>query len=162
MVLAVGLGAPEAATQSFGEDHRSSGPSRAAGRRSRRCCAGCGRASRSRTTARTTTSTRATSRPSATRRSKPGVPIWCVGALGFGTSRWTRALACDGLMPQVVDGNGSARQCTLGGAAARSQLPDRRVRRHRRGRVDRALAGGVGRGRRDVVDGEHVDRCQRS
>ena len=42
---------------------------------------------------------------------QPGVPIWCVGALGSSRSM-NRALTCDGLLPQVVDENG-ARQCTL-------------------------------------------------
>jgi hypothetical protein len=42
---------------------------------------------------------------------QPGVPIWCVGALGS-TPSMSRALRCDGLIPQVVDG-GTARQCTL-------------------------------------------------
>jgi alkanesulfonate monooxygenase SsuD/methylene tetrahydromethanopterin reductase-like flavin-dependent oxidoreductase (luciferase family) len=42
---------------------------------------------------------------------QPGVPIWCVGALGSNRSM-ERAFACDGLLPQVVD-NGEARQCTL-------------------------------------------------
>jgi len=42
---------------------------------------------------------------------QPGVPIWCVGALGSSRSM-NRALGCDGLLPQVVDQNG-ARQCTL-------------------------------------------------
>jgi hypothetical protein len=42
---------------------------------------------------------------------QPGVPIWCVGALGSKRSM-QRALACDGLIPQVVDDSG-ARQCTL-------------------------------------------------
>lgn len=40
-----------------------------------------------------------------------GVPIWCVGALGSPRSM-ARALACDGLVPQVT-GGGEARQCTL-------------------------------------------------
>ena len=42
---------------------------------------------------------------------QPGVPVWCVGALGSKKSM-TRALACDGLIPQVVE-DGGARQCTL-------------------------------------------------
>jgi alkanesulfonate monooxygenase SsuD/methylene tetrahydromethanopterin reductase-like flavin-dependent oxidoreductase (luciferase family) len=42
---------------------------------------------------------------------QPGVPIWCVGALGSQRSM-QRAFSCDGLLPQVVDGDG-ARQCTL-------------------------------------------------
>lgn len=42
---------------------------------------------------------------------QPGVPIWCVGALGASASM-ARALACDGLLPQVV-ADGEARQCTL-------------------------------------------------
>jgi hypothetical protein len=42
---------------------------------------------------------------------QPGVPIWCVGAIGAPRSM-NRALSCDGLLPQVVDAHG-ARQCTL-------------------------------------------------
>jgi alkanesulfonate monooxygenase SsuD/methylene tetrahydromethanopterin reductase-like flavin-dependent oxidoreductase (luciferase family) len=42
---------------------------------------------------------------------QPGVPIWCVGALGSRASM-SRAMGCDGLVPQVVD-NGEARMCTL-------------------------------------------------
>jgi alkanesulfonate monooxygenase SsuD/methylene tetrahydromethanopterin reductase-like flavin-dependent oxidoreductase (luciferase family) len=42
---------------------------------------------------------------------QPGVPIWCVGALGSPRSL-QRALRCDGIIPQTVDGDG-ARQCTL-------------------------------------------------
>lgn len=42
---------------------------------------------------------------------QPGVPVWCVGALGSERSM-SRALACDGLIPQVVAADG-ARQCTL-------------------------------------------------
>ena len=42
---------------------------------------------------------------------QPGVPIWCVGALGA-TRSMQRALGCDGLIPQVID-DGRARQCTL-------------------------------------------------
>ncbi|MEO5723292.1 MAG: LLM class flavin-dependent oxidoreductase [Ilumatobacteraceae bacterium] len=42
---------------------------------------------------------------------KPHVPIWCVGALGFEHSM-ARALACDGLIPQVIE-TGNARQCSL-------------------------------------------------
>jgi len=46
---------------------------------------------------------------------QPRVPIWCVGALGSEVSM-RRALSCDGLIPQVVDGTGRgriARQCNL-------------------------------------------------
>ncbi|HEY0519150.1 MAG TPA: LLM class flavin-dependent oxidoreductase [Ilumatobacteraceae bacterium] len=39
------------------------------------------------------------------------VPVWCVGALGSRKSM-TRALSCNGLIPQVID-DGGARQCTL-------------------------------------------------
>lgn len=53
---------------------------------------------------------------------KPGVPVWCVGALGSNKSM-TRALACDGLIPQVVV-NGHARHCTLE-ELQRVELPDR-------------------------------------
>jgi alkanesulfonate monooxygenase SsuD/methylene tetrahydromethanopterin reductase-like flavin-dependent oxidoreductase (luciferase family) len=53
----------------------------------------------------------------------PRPPIWCVGAIG----RWRsmeRALRWDGLIPQVVDGNG-ARQATLPELqAVRADLPD--------------------------------------
>jgi len=42
---------------------------------------------------------------------QPHPPVWCVGALGSEKSM-ARALRCDGLIPQVVDG-GSARQATL-------------------------------------------------
>jgi hypothetical protein len=42
---------------------------------------------------------------------QPGVPIWCVGVLGSERSM-RRALACEGLLPQVVGPDG-ARQCTL-------------------------------------------------
>lgn len=41
---------------------------------------------------------------------RPRVPIWCVGALGSARSM-ARALACDGLIPQVVD-DGGARPAT--------------------------------------------------
>lgn len=52
-----------------------------------------------------------------------GVPIWCVGALGSQRSM-TRALACNGLIPQVVE-DGRARQCTLDELRS-VKLPDRR------------------------------------
>lgn len=42
---------------------------------------------------------------------QPGVPIWCVGALGAEKSM-ERALRCDGLIPQVV-GDAGARAATL-------------------------------------------------
>ncbi len=42
---------------------------------------------------------------------QPGVPVWCVGVLGSERSM-RRALSCEGLMPQTVDAGG-ARQCTL-------------------------------------------------
>jgi hypothetical protein len=42
---------------------------------------------------------------------QPGVPIWCVGAIGSERSM-SRALGCSGLIPQVVE-PGGARQCTL-------------------------------------------------
>jgi alkanesulfonate monooxygenase SsuD/methylene tetrahydromethanopterin reductase-like flavin-dependent oxidoreductase (luciferase family) len=42
---------------------------------------------------------------------QPGVPIWCVGALGSARSM-RRALSCDGLLPQSVH-EGAAGQCTL-------------------------------------------------
>jgi len=53
---------------------------------------------------------------------QPGVPVWCVGALGSKKSM-SRALSCDGLIPQVVE-NGSARQCTLE-ELQQVPLPDR-------------------------------------
>jgi alkanesulfonate monooxygenase SsuD/methylene tetrahydromethanopterin reductase-like flavin-dependent oxidoreductase (luciferase family) len=56
-------------------------------------------------------------------KQKPGVPIWCVGALGSKKSM-TRALSCDGLIPQVVE-DGKARQCTLQ-ELQHLQLPDRK------------------------------------
>lgn len=43
------------------------------------------------------------------------LPIWCVGALGSDASM-RRAFGCQGLIPQVMDGDGPdrvARQCTL-------------------------------------------------
>jgi alkanesulfonate monooxygenase SsuD/methylene tetrahydromethanopterin reductase-like flavin-dependent oxidoreductase (luciferase family) len=40
---------------------------------------------------------------------QPRVPIWCVGALGREKSL-TRALRWDGVIPQVLDGEGGARQ----------------------------------------------------
>jgi hypothetical protein len=55
---------------------------------------------------------------------QPGVPIWCVGALGSKRSM-DRALGCDGLLPQVV-ADGEARQCTLD-ELQRLQLPDPRA-----------------------------------
>ncbi len=55
---------------------------------------------------------------------QPRVPIWCVGALGHAKSM-RRALAWDGLIPQVID-DGTARQANLGELTAiRDQLPDR-------------------------------------
>ena len=42
---------------------------------------------------------------------QPHPPVWCVGALGSQKSM-ARALRCEGLIPQVVDGGG-ARQATL-------------------------------------------------
>ncbi|MBI5087917.1 MAG: LLM class flavin-dependent oxidoreductase [Actinobacteria bacterium] len=42
---------------------------------------------------------------------QPGVPIWCVGAVGSARSM-QRALSCDGLLPQVVH-DGQAAQCSL-------------------------------------------------
>ncbi|MGD9996141.1 MAG: LLM class flavin-dependent oxidoreductase [Ilumatobacteraceae bacterium] len=42
---------------------------------------------------------------------QPGVPIWCVGALGSSRSM-QRALSCDGLLPQALH-DGKAEQCTL-------------------------------------------------
>ena len=93
-------------------------------------------------TASTTRSSRASSRPSATRSRQPGVPIWCVGALGSKKSM-SRALSCDGLIPQVVE-NGSARQCTL---EELQQVATSRpaIRRHRRRSVERTLPRGMGR-----------------
>lgn len=53
---------------------------------------------------------------------EPRVPIWCVGALGHERSM-RRALAWDGLIPQVID-DGTARQATLEELAkASDQLP---------------------------------------
>jgi alkanesulfonate monooxygenase SsuD/methylene tetrahydromethanopterin reductase-like flavin-dependent oxidoreductase (luciferase family) len=52
---------------------------------------------------------------------KPGVPIWCVGALGSDRSM-SRAFGCNGLIPQVVS-RGDARQCTLDELRA-VQLPE--------------------------------------
>lgn len=53
---------------------------------------------------------------------QPRVPIWCVGALGSPRSM-ARALACDGLIPQVVD-DGGARPATPPELAEhRSSLP---------------------------------------
>jgi len=42
---------------------------------------------------------------------QPRPPVWCVGALGSAKSM-ARALRCDGLIPQIIDG-GEARQATL-------------------------------------------------
>jgi hypothetical protein len=56
-------------------------------------------------------------------KQQPGVPVWCVGALGSKKSM-ARALACDGLIPQVVE-DGKARQCTLE-ELQHLELPDRR------------------------------------
>ena len=53
---------------------------------------------------------------------RPRVPIWCVGAIGAPKSM-RRALGWDGLIPQVLDGDG-ARQATLEEVSAiREQLP---------------------------------------
>ncbi len=53
---------------------------------------------------------------------RPRVPIWCVGAIGS-TRSMDRALRWDGLIPQVLDGDG-ARQATLDEVAAIGrQLP---------------------------------------
>ncbi len=53
---------------------------------------------------------------------QPRVPIWCVGALGRPTSI-ARALRWDDVIPQVLDGDGSARQPHLDEVAdLRSQL----------------------------------------
>ncbi len=55
---------------------------------------------------------------------RPRVPIWCVGALGRERSM-ARARRWDGLIPQVVDADG-ARQATLEELiAARGEYPDR-------------------------------------
>jgi hypothetical protein len=55
-------------------------------------------------------------------KQRGGVPIWCVGALGSKKSM-TRALSCNGLIPTVVD-DGGARQCTLD-ELRQVQLPPR-------------------------------------
>ena len=56
---------------------------------------------------------------------QPRVPIWCVGALGHDRSM-TRAFRWDGLIPQVIDGDG-ARQASLDELTAiRDELPDDR------------------------------------
>ena len=126
---------------------------------------GCGRASRSATTARTTSSRRATSPPSGTSCSSPDPPVWCVGALGSQRSM-ARALRWDGLLPQVVDRR--RRPPVHAGGADRRDAGDpgshRRpaVRRRRRGQLAGALARGVVRGRRDVVDREPVGRDARA
>ena len=55
----------------------------------------------------------------------PRVPVWCVGALGHQRSM-QRALRWDGLIPQVIDGDG-AREATLEELTAiRGQLPTAR------------------------------------
>jgi len=54
---------------------------------------------------------------------QPCTPIWCVGALGSKRSM-SRALSCDGLIPQVVE-DGKARQCTLE-ELQHVEMPDRR------------------------------------
>lgn len=55
---------------------------------------------------------------------KPGVPIWCVGAIGHDKSM-QRALSCDGLIPQRA-GSYEARMITLDELhELRSQLPAR-------------------------------------
>jgi hypothetical protein len=50
----------------------------------------------------------------------PRVPIWCVGAIGRNKSM-ARALRWDGVIPQVIDGNG-ARQPHLDEVRALRQL----------------------------------------
>ena len=53
---------------------------------------------------------------------QPRVPIWCVGALGHPKSM-ARATKWDGVIPQVLDGEGGARQPHLDEVAdLRSQL----------------------------------------
>ncbi len=53
---------------------------------------------------------------------QPRVPIWCVGALGRPRSM-ARAMRWDGVIPQVLDGDGSARQPHLDEVAdLRAQL----------------------------------------
>jgi len=55
---------------------------------------------------------------------QPRVPVWCVGAIGSERSM-ARALRWDGLLPQVVDGDGP-REATLDEiAAVREQVGDR-------------------------------------
>jgi alkanesulfonate monooxygenase SsuD/methylene tetrahydromethanopterin reductase-like flavin-dependent oxidoreductase (luciferase family) len=51
---------------------------------------------------------------------QPRVPVWCVGALGRHRSM-ERAMRWDGLIPQVIDGNG-ARQATLAEIAGMRDL----------------------------------------
>ena len=90
---------------------------------------------------------------------KPGVPIWCVGALGSNKSM-TRALACDGLIPQVVE-NGQRTPMHAPGAPEVG-VTGSTVRCHRRRRGQRTFACGVGKGRCDLVAGDTVERGQRS
>ena len=109
-------------------------------------------------TASTTRCGRPSSRRSGTRSRRPRVPIWCVGALGHPKSM-RRALALGRPHPAGDRRRHGARQANLDEVAAiRDQLPGRRLRRHRRGRLVRALPGRVGRGRRDLVDRDAVGR----
>ena len=88
---------------------------------------------------------------------QPRVPIWCVGMLGRPKSM-ARALRWDGLLPQARRG------------PAPNARPDQRhprgtrrprLRHRHRGRRQRALAGGMGIGGRNVVDRIDVGRRQR-
>ena len=89
---------------------------------------------------------------------QPGVPIWCVGALGSKKSM-SRALSCDGLIPQVIDERQRS-PVHAGGTAARGD-PGSRLRRGGGGRVERTLTRGMGGGRGDLVVGDVVERGQR-
>ena len=88
---------------------------------------------------------------------QPRVPIWCVGC-STGRSRWPGRCAGTACSRRSAGGEHPTLE-----QIARDPRAGRRPRlRHRhRGRGQRALPGGVGRGRGDVVDRVDVERRRR-
>ena len=157
VIVSVGLGAPDSGYEAFGEETDKVVRGRTARRGLGHPARTVGRAAVQLTTASTTRSHRATFPTIGHTTQQPGVPIWCVGALGSNKSM-SRALSCDGLIPQVVE-DGNARQCTLE-ELQHVRDPRSSIRCGRRRRMERALACGMGRGRRNVVAGDVVERGQ--
>ncbi len=88
---------------------------------------------------------------------QPRVPMWCVGAIGYERSM-QRALAWDGLIPQVIDDGTRTSGDARGVGRDRDQLPGDDYDVDHRGRRVRALTCGVGRRRGDVVARDAVGR----